>query len=68
MRLSDDAVARLEQLMERRARLADEADALARELELWPSPALHKRLEHVVREIDRLDRQLEASRRESPAA
>ncbi len=45
----------------RRARLAAVADELARELELWPSAERRRRLQEVVADIDRLDRQIAAS-------
>lgn len=57
----------LEALEQRRAKLADDADLIAVQFELWPDAQLRRMLEAVVMEINRLDVVIAAAR-QSPSA
>jgi hypothetical protein len=52
----------LRELEARRAKLADDADLIAVQLELWPDARLRRMLEAVVMEINRIDVALAAAR------
>jgi hypothetical protein len=62
--MRDDQIRELEA---RRAKLADDADLIAVQLELWPDAQLRRMLEAVVGEINSIDRQLAAARPSSAA-